>query len=103
MSEKIKLSEAELKILRGYNKTQNDITFDLGQVDIQKAFLEGQRASILDGLADLQEKSNKTAKELQEKYGEGNINLETGEFIIPELFFEFLFNIYNKTIIKIIK
>jgi|TARA_R110000787_G_C13378706_1_gene441603 hypothetical protein len=84
MSEKIKLSEAELKILRGYNKTQNDITFDLGQVDIQKAFLEGQRASILDGLADLQEKSNKTAKELQEKYGEGNINLETGEFIIPE-------------------
>ena len=84
MSEKIKLSEVELKILRGYNKTQNDITFDLGQVDIQKAFLEGKRASILDGLADLQEKSNKTAKELQEKYGEGNINLETGEFIIPE-------------------
>ena len=84
MSEKIKLSEVELKILRGYNKTQNDITFDLGQVDIQKAFLEGQRASILDGLTDLQEKSNKTAKELQEKYGEGNINLETGEFIIPE-------------------
>ena len=84
MSEKIKLSEAELKILRGYNKTQNDITFDLGQVDIQKAFLEGQRASILDGLADLQEKSNKTAKELQEKYGDGNIDLETGEFITPE-------------------
>ena len=80
MSEKIKLSEAELKILRGYNKTQNDITFDLGQVDIQKAFLEGQRASILDGLADLQEKSNKTAKDLQEKYGEGNIDIETGEF-----------------------
>ena len=84
MSEKIKLSEAKLKILRGYNKTQNDITFDLGQVDIQKAFLEGQRASILDGLADLQEKSNKTAKELQKKYGDGNIDLETGEFITPE-------------------
>ena len=80
MSEKIKLSEAELKILRGYNKTQNDITFDLGQVDIQKAFLEGNRSTILDGLADLQEKSNKTAKDLQEKYGEGNIDIETGEF-----------------------
>ena len=84
MSKKIKLSEEELTILREYQKNQNAITFDLGQVDIQKAFLEGQRASILDGLADLQEKSNKTAKELQEKYGEGNINLETGEFIIPE-------------------
>jgi hypothetical protein len=84
MSGKIKLSEEELTILREYQKQQNSITFDLGQVDIQKAFLEGQRSSILDGLADLQEKANKTAKELQEKYGEGNIDLETGEFITPE-------------------
>ena len=84
MSKKIKLSEEELKILREYQKKQNAITFYLGQVDIQKAFLEGQRSSILDGLADLQEKSNKTAKELQEKYGEGNIDLETGEFITSE-------------------
>ena len=84
MSEKIKLSEEELITLRGYQKSQNEFTFDLGNVDIQKAFLEGKRSSILDSFADLQEKSNKTAKELQEKYGEGNINLETGEFIIPE-------------------
>ena len=84
MSKKIKLSEEELKILREYQKKQNAITFDLGQVDIQKAFLEGQRSSILDGLTDLQEKSNKTAKELQKKYGDGNIDLETGEFITPE-------------------
>ena len=84
MSKKIKLSEEELTILREYQKKQNAITFDLGQVDIQKAFLEGQRASILDGLAALQEKSNKTAKELQKKYGDGNIDLETGEFITPE-------------------
>ena len=84
MSKKIKLSEEELKVLREYQKKQNAITFDLGQVDIQKAFLEGKRSSILDGLADLQEKSNKTAKELQKKYGDGNIDLETGEFITPE-------------------
>ena len=84
MSKKIKLSEEELKVLREYQKKQNAITFDLGQVDIQKALLEGQRSSILDGLADLQEKSNKTAKELQKKYGDGNIDLETGEFITPE-------------------
>ena len=84
MSKAIKLSEEELKTLRGYQQTQNQITFDLGNVDIQKAILEGQRSSILDGLADLQEKSNKTAKELQDKYGEGNINLETGEFTLTK-------------------
>jgi len=84
MSKKIKLSEEELTILRGYQQEQNQITFNLGQVDIQRAILEGQRASILDGLADLQEKSNVTAKELQTKYGEGNIDLESGEFTTSE-------------------
>ena len=84
MSKTIKLSEEELKVLRGYQKNQNQITFNLGNVDIQKAILEGQRSSILDGLADLQEKSNKTAKELQDKYGEGNIDLETGEFTLTK-------------------
>jgi|TARA_R110000796_G_scaffold164885_1_gene281745 hypothetical protein len=82
--ENIKLSEKELEILRDYQQKQNQITFNLGNVDIQKAILEGQRSVILENLADLQEKSNKTAKELQEKYGDGNINLETGEFIVVE-------------------
>ena len=84
MSEKIKLSKEELEILQGYQQKQNQITFNLGSIDIQKALLEGQRGAILENLADLQEKSNKTAKELQDKYGEGNINLETGEFTLVE-------------------
>ncbi len=84
MSKTIKLSKEELKILRGYQQEQNQVTFSLGNVDIQKAILEGQRSQILDGLANLQEKSNKTAKELQDKYGEGNIDLETGEFTLTE-------------------
>ena len=82
--ENIKLSEEELKTLRDYQQTQNQITFDLGNVDIQKAILEGQRNQILENLANLQEQSNKTAKELQDKYGDGNINLDTGEFTITE-------------------
>jgi hypothetical protein len=80
----IKLSEEELTVLKGYQQTQNQITFDLGNVDIQKAILEGQRSQILENLANLQEQSNKTAKELQDKYGDGSINLDTGEFTITE-------------------
>jgi hypothetical protein len=30
----------------------------------------------------LQEESNKVGKELQEKYGEGNIDLDTGEITL---------------------
>ena len=80
MSKKIKLTDKELEVLKEYQLTQNQITFELGNLDIQKALLEGQRSAILEKLADLQEKSNNTAKELQEKYGEGNINIDTGEF-----------------------
>ena len=80
MSKKVKLTDKELEVLKEYQITQNQITFELGNLDIQKALLEGQRSAILEKLADLQEKSNKTARELQEKYGEGNINIDTGEF-----------------------
>ena len=80
MSTKIKLTDKELKVLKEYQNVQNQVTFELGNLDIQRALLEGQRSAILEKLADLQEKSNKTAKELQEKYGEGNINIDTGEF-----------------------
>jgi|TARA_B110000967_G_C18744894_1_gene489708 hypothetical protein len=84
MSKAIKLSEEELKTLRSYQQKQTQITFNLGNVDIQKAILEGQRSVILENLANLQEESNKTAKDLQDKYGEGNIDLETGEFTLTE-------------------
>jgi len=82
MSEIIKLSKEELEKLKGYQEKNKGITLNLGSVDIQRAILEGQRNSILDKLADLQEESNKTAKELQKKYGDGNINLETGEITL---------------------
>ena len=79
MSEKIKLSKDELEQLKSFQIRNNDITFRLGQVDIQKAIIEGQRSDLLDKLANLQEESNKVGKELQEKYGEGNIDLDAGE------------------------
>ena len=79
MSEKIKLSKEELEQLRSFQVRNNNITIRLGQVDIQKAIIEGQRSDLLDKLADLQEESNKVGKELQEKYGEGNIDLDAGE------------------------
>ena len=79
MSEKIKLSKEELEQLKSFQIRNNDITFRLGQVDIQKSIIEGQRSDLLDKLANLQEESNKVGKELQEKYGEGNIDLDAGE------------------------
>jgi hypothetical protein len=78
--EKQKLSQEEIQELKEFQTNSNQVIFELGQVDLQKALLEGQRNNILENLAKLQEKQNQFAKELQNKYGEGNIDLESGEF-----------------------
>lgn len=75
-----KLTEQELQDLKEFQVKSNQITMSLGQVEVQKAILEGQKSELLNQLADLQETQTKLGKELQEKYGIGNINIETGEF-----------------------
>jgi hypothetical protein len=79
-----KLSQEELQKLKDLQAQGNQIAVSLGEIEIQKAILEGNKNDLLKKLADLQESQNKLAKELQENYGEGNINLETGEFTTPE-------------------
>ena len=79
MSKKIKLSEEEFKKLQSFKEQNDQLIYRLGNVNFQQAILEGQRSSVLDKLADLQEESNKVGKELQDKYGEGTISLDTGE------------------------
>ena len=72
MSEVKKLSEEDLQTVRAIKREYEDIAFSLGDVVIQKTRL-------LDAHKRLAEKEFEIAKQLQEKYGTGNINLETGE------------------------
>jgi hypothetical protein len=74
-----KLSQEELQELNTIRSKEGEIIFNLGQIEAQKAILEGQKNKLLNDLADNQEKSNVLAKKLQDKYGEGEINGETGE------------------------
>lgn len=77
MSQTIKLQEEELQqIQENQNQTQQ-LIFNLGQLEVQKV-------NVITQLRESQEKVNTLAKELQGKYGEGEINLETGEIILAE-------------------
>lgn len=73
----MKLSEKELQILKDLQTKGNELIFSLGQI-------EAQKVSIFNQIQEVQEKQSKLGKELQEKYGDGNINLETGEFTKTE-------------------
>jgi hypothetical protein len=69
-----KLSEKELNQLQKFQESQNQIIFGLGQLNIQKLELEEQYKNIVYS-------QNELAKKLEEKYGEGQINTTTGEFV----------------------
>ncbi len=74
---KIKLLENELQQLKELQTKGNQLIFSLGQI-------EAQKASIFSQLQEVQNANNKIGKELTEKYGDGNIDLETGEFTKTE-------------------
>ena len=75
-----KLTSEELEKLKNFQTQNNQITNSLGQIEIQKQVLESQKIDILQQLSKFQEESSELSKELQEKYGNGNIDIETGEF-----------------------
>ena len=75
-----KLTAEELNELKEIQMTQEGIISSLGQIETQKQILKNKKDNILNQFSTLQEKQSEVAKNLQEKYGDGNINLETGEF-----------------------
>ena len=84
---KIVFSEDELKSLETLRTTYNTIQSDFGVIKVRKILLQQQ----LDGLeqteieletryAENQQNEQKLVKELNEKYGAGNLDISTGEF-----------------------
>ena len=77
----IKFSKEELSEIK---KLQNDISeaiYQLGQVNVNKIKIEKQENQIKQYLSSLEKKEESIAKKLSSKYGKGNLNLDTGEFI----------------------
>ena len=83
-----KFTEEEIKKVSEIRKNYLDIQYDFGQVSITKLRLEQQMLSLDKAHEDLtvqfkenQEVERKFLEDVREKYGEGSLNPETGEFI----------------------
>ena len=74
-----KLTPEEVKTLQDYQIENNEIVAGLGTIELTIDDLNSQKTQLLENFKKLQLKQNQSAKELQAKYGDGNINLETGE------------------------
>lgn len=75
-----KLSNKELQELKDYQEKINLIVINLGKLDLQISSLKRDHEKLVKDYQEIEKSQYETAKSLQDKYGEGNINLENGEF-----------------------
>ena len=76
-----KFTTDELKKLKSVGNSYLSIQDRLGSIEIQKSMLEQQKLKILSELEGLQGTEQELSNQLNEKYGEGTIDIEKGEFI----------------------
>ena len=82
--EKIQLAPEELSKLQDLNNKVADIVASLGQIEIQISLLKENKRSLLDSFAQIQQDQEVLAQELTQKYGDGKIDITTGEFTKTE-------------------
>ena len=80
----LKFTSEELELLKTLQQDLNEITFQLGHLQINKIKLEKDEIFLRDKLAELEKKELQTADDLTNKYGKGNLNIDPGEFIPSE-------------------
>jgi len=78
--EKVFLTEDEKKQLLELQTKETEILNKIGEISVNISLLTTQKDTKIKEASQLNEQKTKIAQQLQTKYGEGSINLETGEF-----------------------
>ena len=81
MSENKVLTEEEIIELKDLQSTFRNLTEVSGVVEMQHYNIQIKKEQLKSNLKSLQEKEGDLAKKLEDKYGQGSISLETGEFL----------------------
>ena len=86
MSEIKKLTTEELQQIKDLQSQYNKFIFELGSLEAQlqnviatKSSIEDEKNNTLEDIKKLGEREKELVTTLQEKYGNGNIDIETGE------------------------
>ena len=78
--EQVFLTKEEIKQLKDIQEQESILITQFGQLEYQIQSLNLQKETLKNSITDIQLKSNNLGKELQDKYGEGNIDITSGEF-----------------------
>ena len=75
-----KFSEDEIKQVQEIQNSYYSIQNQLGQVTLAKVRLDENKDELLKSLKDIQSKEQTFLDKIREKYGDGVLNPESGEF-----------------------
>lgn len=75
------LTQEEIQSLKSIQQNQTNLVQTLGTVEYRLQLLELDKQNLKAEIQKQIEEETKIGKQLQEKYGDGNIDLEKGEFI----------------------
>jgi hypothetical protein len=74
------LTTEEVKSLKEVQNQRDQLTLNFGYIGLQFQELELQKETLVTAFTTLKQEELKIGKELQEKYGEGTIDINKGEF-----------------------
>jgi len=75
------LTQEVIQSLQDLRSRQSSLINSLGQIEYQIAVLDLEKSNLKSLIKNLELDNENLGKVLTEKYGNGNINLETGEII----------------------
>ena len=73
------LTQEELTKLKNVRETFDSLTTVMGSLETQLALINLEKNDVIDKIKELKQQEIQLGNELKEKYGDGNISLETGE------------------------
>ena len=79
--ENTKLTVEEVEKLQDIQQKNTAVATELGSLEITKLQIEARREEVVKYFTELKKEENTFGKELSDKYGNGTIDLEKGEFI----------------------
>jgi hypothetical protein len=79
--EKQVLTQEEIQKVTNLRQQFNELVNVIGNIEVQIMDLQLKKENLKSSFQQLQEQELTVAKELEEKYGQGTISIETGEFL----------------------
>ena len=79
--EKKVLTQEELQEVKNLQVENNNLISQFGELEVIIQNLSLRKEELITKLKELKDREVKIGQTLQDKYGDGNIDIETGEFV----------------------